>query len=90
MNRIPEPKKIRNAAPVYPDDAKRAGVQGTVVLEATVSPEGRVTNLKVLRGIPLLDAAAADAVKQWRYTPTMLNGRAVPVIMTVSVNFRLN
>ena len=59
------------------------------MLDATISPEGRVTNVKVVRGIELLNTAAADAVKQWRYTPTMLNGRAVPVTMTVSVTFRL-
>jgi TonB family protein len=88
-NHIPEPKKIKNAAPVYPGDARASRVEGTVVLEATISPEGRVTNLKVVRGIPLLDTAAVEAVRQWRYTPTMLNGRAVPVIMTVSVTFRL-
>ena len=70
--------------------AKQARVEGTVILEATISEQGRVTNVKVLRGIPLLDNSALDAVKQWRYSPTLLNGTPVPVIMTVTVNFKLN
>ena len=60
-----------------------------VIIEATIGPDGRVTDTKVLRSIPLLDQAAVDAVKQWTYTPTLLNGVPVPVIMTVTVNFTL-
>ncbi len=87
---IKEPKKLKNVTPVYPDIAKQARVQGVVILECTISPQGKVTDVKVLRGIPLLDAAAIEAVKQWIYTPTLLNGVPVPVIMTVTVNFRLS
>lgn len=87
---IKEPKKIRNESPSYPDIAKQARVQGIVILECTISPQGKVTDVKILRGIPLLDQAAVDAVKQWVYTPTLLNGVPVPVIMTVTVNFKLN
>jgi protein TonB len=87
---IKEPKKLKAVPPVYPDIAKQARVQGVVILECTISPQGKVTNVNVLRGIPLLDAAAIDAVKQWVYTPTLLNGVPVPVIMTVTVNFKLN
>ena len=87
---IKEPKKLKNVAPVYPDIAKQARVQGVVILECTISPQGKVTDVKILRGIPLLDQAATDAVKQWVYTPTLLNGVPVPVIMTVTVNFRLS
>ena len=87
---IKEPTKTKNVSPVYPDIAKQARVQGIVILECTISPQGRVTDVKVLRGIPLLDQAGIDAVKQWQYTPTLLNGVPVPVIMTVTVNFRLN
>jgi protein TonB len=87
---IKEPTKTKNVAPVYPDIAKQARVQGIVILECTISPQGKVTDVKVLRGIPLLDQAGIDAVKQWQYTPTLLNGVPVPVIMTVTVNFRLN
>jgi protein TonB len=87
---IKEPKKLKNVSPVYPDIAKQARVQGVVILECTISPQGKVTDVKVLRGIPLLDQAAIDAVKQWVYTPTLLNGVPVPVIMTVTVNFKLS
>jgi len=87
---IKEPKKLKNVTPSYPDIARQARVQGVVILECTISPQGKVTQVTVLRGIPLLDQAAIDAVKQWVYTPTLLNGVPVPVIMTVTVNFRLN
>jgi protein TonB len=87
---IKEPKKLKNIDPKYPDIAKQARVQGVVILECTISPQGKVTDVKVLRGIPLLDAAAIEAVKQWVYSPTLLNGVPVPVIMTVTVNFRLS
>jgi periplasmic protein TonB len=87
---IKEPKKLKDVKPTYPDIAKQARVQGIVILECTISPQGKVTDVKVLRGIPLLDQAAIDAVKQWVYTPTLLNGVPVPVIMTVTVNFRLS
>jgi periplasmic protein TonB len=87
---IKEPKKLKNVAPVYPAIATQARVQGVVILECTISPQGKVTDVKVLRGIPLLDQAAIDAVKQWVYTPTLLNGVPVPVIMTVTVNFKLS
>jgi protein TonB len=86
---IKEPKKLKHVNPAYPDIAKQARVQGVVILECTISPQGKVTDVKVLRGIPLLDQAAIDAVKQWVYTPTLLNGVPVPVIMTVTVNFKL-
>jgi periplasmic protein TonB len=87
---IKEPKKLKNVNPTYPDIAKQARVQGVVILECTISPQGKVTDVKVLRGIPLLDAAAIEAVRQWVYSPTLLNGVPVPVIMTVTVNFRLS
>jgi protein TonB len=87
---IEEPKKVKNVSPVYPEAAKRARSQGVVILECNISPEGRVTDVKVLRGVPLLDQAAIDAVRQWVYTPTLLNGTPVAVVMTVTVNFKLN
>jgi protein TonB len=87
---IKEPKKLRNVPPVYPDVAKQARVQGVVVLEATIDPSGRVDNVRVLRGVPLLNEAALAAVKKWVYSPTLLNGTPVPVIMTVTVNFTLS
>jgi TonB family protein len=87
---IQEPRKLRNVNPVYPREAIQARVQGVVILECTISPTGQVAQVKPLRGIPLLTEAAIEAVKQWEYTPTMLNGVAVPVIMTVTVNFKLS
>jgi TonB family protein len=87
---IREPRKLKNVPPVYPDVAKQARVQGTVILECAISPEGKVTRVTVLRGIPLLDQAAVDAVKQWVYAPTLLNGEPVAVIMTVTIDFRLS
>jgi len=69
--------------------AQAARVQGIVILEAIIGPGGRVTEVKVLRSVPLLDEAAITAVKQWEYTLTLLNGVPVPVIMTVTVNFTL-
>jgi protein TonB len=86
---IKEPKKIRDQKPVYPAIAMTAKVQGIVIIEATIGKDGSVTNAKVLRSQPLLDQAALDAVKQWKFTPTLLNGVPVEVIMTVTVNFTL-
>jgi len=83
------PAKIKDVMPVYPDIAMRARVAGVVVLEATIDAQGKVVNLRVLRSVPLLDQAAIDAVRQWEFTPTRLNGVAVPVVMTVTVNFAL-
>jgi protein TonB len=83
------PTKIRNVNPVYPQIAQSARIQGTVVIEATIDREGKVSEARVLRSVPLLDQAALDAVRQWEYTPTLLNGEPVPVIMTVTVNFTL-
>jgi protein TonB len=86
---IKAPTKVKDAKPVYPAIAQSARVQGVVIIEATIGPDGTVRDAKVLRSIPLLDQAALDAVKQWQYTPTLLNGVPVPVIMTVTVNFTL-
>ena len=83
------PAKIADIAPVYPAIARAAGVQGTVLLQATIGLDGRVEDLQVLRSVPLLDQAAVTAVRQWRYTPTLLNGQPVAVVMTVTVGFRL-
>jgi periplasmic protein TonB len=86
---IREPQKIRHVPPIYPQIAVSAGVQGIVILEATISEAGTIENLRVLKSHPLLERAAIEAVKQWRYTPTRLNGVPVPIIMTVTVNFML-
>jgi TonB family protein len=87
---IREPKKVKDVRPVYPAIAQQARVQGVVILECRIGPQGDVVDVKVLRAVPLLDAAAVDAVRQWRYAPTVLNGVPVSVIMTVTVNFHLS
>jgi len=87
--RIKEPTKVRHVPPVYPTMAQQAHVEGIVIIEAIIGVDGRVKEARVLRSKPLLDQAALDAVKQWVFTPTMLNGVPVPVIMTVTVNFML-
>jgi TonB family protein len=84
---IREPRKVKDAKPIYPADALAAQISGVVILEATVAKDGTVRDVRVLRSIPMLDAAAIDAVQQWQYTPTLLNGVAVEVLMTVTVNF---
>ena len=86
---IKAPVKTKDVRPVYPAIAQSARVQGIVIIEATIGPTGKVTDAKVLRSIPLLDNAALDAVRQWVFTPTLLNGVPVPVIMTVTVQFTL-
>ena len=80
-----EPKKISDVRPVYPAIAQAAKVEGMVILEAVINERGVVERLKVLRSVPLLDAAAIEAVQKWRYTPTLLNGTPVSVLMTITV-----
>jgi TonB family protein len=88
-NDVPAPRKIKDVKPIYPADAQLARTQGLVVLDATIEPDGKVSTARVVRSIPLLDAAAIAAVRQWEFAPTAINGRAVPVILTVAVNFTL-
>ncbi len=87
--KVQRPQKTRDVAPVYPTIAQSARVQGVVIIEATIGVNGRVLDARILRSIPLLDASALAAVRQWEFTPTFLNGQPVPVIMTVTVNFTL-
>jgi protein TonB len=86
---IKPPQKIVNAAPVYPPLARLAHVEGVVILEALIGEDGSVRDVRVLRSIPLLDEAGKEAVRQWRFTPTLLNGQPVPIVMTVTVGFKL-
>jgi TonB family protein len=85
--RIMAPKKIKDVPPVYPPLARTARVSGPVTVEATIGTDGKVVDAKVVKSIALLDQAALDAVQQWEYLPTMLNGTPVPVTITVTVNF---
>ena len=84
------PTKVRDAQPIYSAIAQAAHVQGTVILEAIIGVDGKVQSVRLMRSVPLLDQAAIDAVRQWEYTPSQLNGVPVPVVMTVTVTFRLN
>jgi TonB family protein len=77
------------SAPIYPPLAKQARIQGEVVLEAIISREGDVTNLRVVSGHPLLVEAALTAARQWKYRPTLLNGQPVEVVSQVTVPFKL-
>jgi protein TonB len=83
------PTKIVNVNPIYPQLAQAAHKEGVVILEAVIDARGNVTTVKVLRSIQLLDQAAVEAVRQWRFTPTLLNGEPVPIVMTVTVDFKL-
>jgi protein TonB len=85
---IPNPTKTRNVLPVYPAVAKSARIGGTVLVEATIGPDGKVADARVVRSVPLLDQAALDAVRRWEYAPTRVRGVAVPVIITVAINFQ--
>jgi protein TonB len=87
--KIRPPTKVKDVQPVYPDVAKTARVAGVVIVAATIGASGKVIDAKVLRSVPMLDQAALDAVKQWEFTPTLLNGKPVPVVMTVTINFKL-
>jgi TonB family protein len=83
------PKKLKDVKPVYPAAMRDAGLTGTVSLEAVIGRDGTVTFVRVLSSQvhPDFAIAAADAVRQWKFTPTLLNGQAVEVVMTVSVRF---
>ena len=80
---------MKYVPPVYPADAQQARISGIVILEAIIDENGDVAMTRVLKSVPMLDEAASAAVSQWKYTPTFMNGVAVPVLMTVTVNFSL-
>jgi protein TonB len=80
---------IYQPMPVYPEPPRRYRIQGTVRLQAIIASDGTIHNLTVLDGHPMLIPAALEAVRQWRYEPTLLNGVPVEVETTIEVNFRL-
>jgi protein TonB len=86
---IKPPKLIKMVQPVYPEEARKAGVEGIVILEVTSDQSGRVASARVLKSVPLLDQAAIEAVKQWLYEPAIIDGKPRPVVFTVTVNFQL-
>lgn len=81
--RIELPRKVYDARPVWPEAARRADVRGTVIVEFVIATDGSVMNARILRGVPLLDEAALECVRQWKYESVLLNGR--PVLMTAAV-----
>jgi TonB family protein len=93
INRIAEaiakPNLVSSSSPAYPALAAAARVQGVVVLQVEISTEGRVQNVSVISGHPLLNDAAIQAVRQWMYKPFVLNGQTISVITTATVNFTL-
>jgi protein TonB len=82
--------RVNSVTPVYPPIARASRTEGTVVLQATISRNGTIENLRVASGSPLLQQAALDAVAQWRYKPYLLDGQPVEVETTVEVQFKLN
>jgi TonB family protein len=87
---VKEPKKIKDVKPIYPDIALANRVQGIVILEVIITYDGTVREARVLRPVELLSEAAVEAVRQWQFTPTLLNNQSVEVVMTVTVNFTLS
>jgi protein TonB len=87
---IKPPRRVVTVNPGYPPSALAQGVSGVVILEATIGSNGLISDARILRSIPLLDQAALDAVRQWEFSPTLLNGQPVPVVMTVTLQFMAN
>jgi protein TonB len=81
--------KIHDTKPHYPREAQERGIQGDVLLQATIDTKGNLADLKVVQGDPILVKAAVDAVKKWRYRPYILNGEPVDVDTTIKVQFHL-
>lgn len=86
---IKPPVKVRDVKPAYPPEAQADRVQGVVIIEAVLDEDGKIAAARVLRSIPMLDEAALVAVKQWQFTPTLMNGAPAAMMMTVTVNFTL-
>jgi TonB family protein len=86
---IQPPRKIKHVDPIYPEEARAAGIAGAVIVGIVIGVDGSVIDTEVLRSIPELDQSAIEAVVQWLFEPTLLNGEPVEVEMAVSVNFTL-
>ena len=86
---INAPTKIKDVRPIYPAAAQDAGIEGVVIIEVQIAEDGTIATAHTVRSIPLLDEAALDAVRQWIFTPTLLNGAPISVAMMVTVNFTL-
>lgn len=87
---VAPPKKLFSPQPQYTEIARKARITGVVIVEAIIDKSGSVTNVKVLKGLPMgLDQAAVDAIKKWKFEPATLNGKPVAVIYNLTVNFQL-
>ena len=87
---IMPPKLLKKVDPIYPEEARKKGIQGVVILEAKIDESGRVMDAMILRSIPDLDQAAIDAVRQWVYEPLLLDGKPTKALFTVTARFQLN
>ncbi len=95
VQRLPKggkgPKLIKKVDPVYPPEARQAGIEGTVILEATIDIQGKVTNIKVLKGEnDLLNKAGIEALRQWEYEPAIVDGKPLQFVITITMRFALN
>jgi protein TonB len=87
---VKKPELINQIKPVYTELARKARVAGTVIVEAIIDERGNVTNVRVLKGLPMgLDRSAADAVEKWKFKPATLEGRPVKVYYVLTVNFQV-
>jgi TonB family protein len=87
---VKPPNKVYSPSPQYTEIARKARITGVVIVEAIIDKQGNVTNVKVLKGLPMgLDQSAVDAVKKWRFEPATLNGKPVAVIYNLTINFQL-
>jgi periplasmic protein TonB len=86
---VAEKNKTHDVQPKYPQEARDKGIEGDVILQATIDTRGHMANLRLAQGDPILGAAAIDAVKKWRYKPYILNGKPVEVETTVKIQFHL-
>ena len=88
-NGAPIPVRLVDVQPTYPPLARMVRIQGVVVLDATIDETGRVVDVRVVRSVAALDRAAIEAVRRWRYAPAVVNGRPVPVVLSVTASFVL-
>jgi len=86
---VTQPRRLAHASPIYPEAARAQAIQGLVIVDALTDADGTVVEVRRMHSIPLLDEAAIEAVRQWRFAPTIVNGQAVPVVMTLAINFSL-
>jgi protein TonB len=85
-----EPKLVSRSVPIYPTIAKETGVEGQVTIDAVIDSTGRLTSMKVVSGALLLQQAALDSLRNWKYEPGYLDDRPVPVSTSITVKFRLH